>query len=244
MALIGLRGGARQLLQDRALGLVDRMDLDGELMNRGQRFVVGFRTRIVGGLNHVLADDDDRQQDELEEGLGDPGDDDDRVAGAKRGGQGDQGDRRQQGGDPHRADGLGDLHGEPGVELADRAGAVALLLAAVAENQARYVYLRLAALGTAHGSSLLIVMTWSVSFGAGGCCASSYSRHWQDGGGEGAAARYGGPRADAVEPDAFTRGGVGRGQGGGDAGGGRLACRGGDLDADRRQCRAGGLPWR
>src|SRR5260370_41898062 len=193
MALIGLRGGALQLHQDRALGLVDRVDLDRELVDRGQGFMVGLSARVVGSLNHVLADDDDRQQDELEEGLGDPGDDDDRVAGAKRGGQGDQGDRRKQVGDPHRADGLGDLHGEPGVELADRAGAVDRLLDVVAENQARYVYLRLAALGTAHGSSLLIVMTWSVSFGAGGCCASSYSRHWQDGRGDGAAARYGGP---------------------------------------------------
>ena len=139
MALIGLRGGGLQLIQDRALYLVDRVDFDGELMDCAQRFVVGFRTRVVGCLNHVLPDDDDRQQNELEEGLGDPGDDDDHVAAPQGGRQRDEGDRRKQVSDPHRAHGLGDLHREPGVELADRAGAVNLLVDVVAENQAGYV---------------------------------------------------------------------------------------------------------
>jgi hypothetical protein len=54
------------------LGLVDRVDLDGQLVDGTQGFVVGLRTRVVGGLDHVLADDDDGQQNDLQEGLGDP----------------------------------------------------------------------------------------------------------------------------------------------------------------------------
>ena len=61
------------------MGFVDRVDLDGQLMDRGQRFVVGLSPRVVRGLDHVLADDDDGQQDQLEKRLRDPGDDDDDV---------------------------------------------------------------------------------------------------------------------------------------------------------------------
>jgi hypothetical protein len=76
-------------------------------------------------------------------------------------GQRDEGNGREKVGDPHRADGLGDLHGQIGVESTDWSGAVDLLVDVVAQDKAGYVYLRLAALGTAHSSSLLIVMALS-----------------------------------------------------------------------------------
>ena len=89
MAYRHLGGRALQLLQNLGLRFIDRVDLDGQPVDSAQRFVVGLGPDIVGGLNHVLTDDDDRQQNELEKGLGDPGDDYDDLARVDGGGQRD-----------------------------------------------------------------------------------------------------------------------------------------------------------
>jgi len=75
----------------------------------------------------VLADDDDRQQHQLEEGLSDPGDDDDRVAARERRGRADQGEEREEVGAPHGAHHDGDLEADPAVELRHLGSAVELL---------------------------------------------------------------------------------------------------------------------
>ena len=41
--------------------------LRGHLVERGQRLVVGLGARVLGGRDHLLTDDDDRQQDQLQE---------------------------------------------------------------------------------------------------------------------------------------------------------------------------------
>jgi hypothetical protein len=121
------RGEARQDLLDRGvLGLEVSLDLFG-LLEHGRRVVVGgVGAGVGGGGLHVLTDDDDRQQDQLQEGLGDPGDDDERVAGLEGRRGADQGEQREQVGAPHRPDDQGDLQPDLGVQASDRAGPVHL----------------------------------------------------------------------------------------------------------------------
>jgi hypothetical protein len=82
---------------------------------------VRIHERLLGSLvgcrcEHVLADDDHRQQHQLEKRLGDPGDEDDGAVGADGDRKAFAGDRREEVGTPHRADTVGDLDGEPRVE--------------------------------------------------------------------------------------------------------------------------------
>ena len=60
------------------------LDLEGGVEDRVGVLVGGLRTRVGGSALHVLADDDDAQEDQLQEGLTDPRDDRDRGSGLGR----------------------------------------------------------------------------------------------------------------------------------------------------------------
>ena len=74
-----------------------------------------FRASVRGGRGDVLAHDDDRQQDELEKRLRDPGNDA-FTARLQRSGQANQCDRREDIGAPHRAHPVGDLDCQPRID--------------------------------------------------------------------------------------------------------------------------------
>ena len=80
----------------------------------GEGFVISLDFGILLALDNILADHNDRQQDQLEEGLGDPGDqgnqaDVDHPAGknlqaeslGQNGGEGDKGQQTKKIGTPH-----------------------------------------------------------------------------------------------------------------------------------------------
>src|SRR2546426_3941152 len=115
------------LLQHRLLLLEHLELLHVDRVERGERDVVGLGTRILAGGDDVLADDDDRQQDKLEEGLAEPRDTDEGVA-VKEGLHGlrkrDERDQDEQVRGPHRPARPGDVHRQPAVETTEGARAV------------------------------------------------------------------------------------------------------------------------
>src|ERR1035437_479175 len=85
LRVFGGRERPQDLLDRIVLDLQVRLDLLG-LLQHGRRVVIGRqRTRVSRGGLHVLPDDDDRQQDQLQERLGDPPDDDERLTGLEGG---------------------------------------------------------------------------------------------------------------------------------------------------------------
>src|SRR6267378_7447628 len=94
------------LLQHRLLLLEHLELLDVDRVQRAERDVVSLGARILAGGDDVLADDDDRQQNKLQERLAQPGDADDSVAGEEcleRLREGDEPDEDEQVRGPHRA---------------------------------------------------------------------------------------------------------------------------------------------
>ena len=108
--------GGENLLDRGVLGGEVCLDLLG-LFQHGSRIVVGgLGTGICGSGLNVLADDDDRQEDELQERLRDPGDNDDRIAGLERGRSAHEGEDCEEIRAPHRANDQRDLKPDLGVD--------------------------------------------------------------------------------------------------------------------------------
>ena len=107
---------ADHLLEDRVLGDEVLLELH-DLVEDRIGIVVGGLGPLVGGRGeHVLADDDHRQEDQLQEGLRDPRDEHHWAVGTHRRGEADEGECSEGVRAPHGADAIGYLHGEPGVE--------------------------------------------------------------------------------------------------------------------------------
>jgi catechol 2,3-dioxygenase-like lactoylglutathione lyase family enzyme len=115
--------GELGVLAQHAVDLLGQLDV---LLDQLVHVVVDLEQRLgvlVGllelhvrlGRRDLLADHDDRQEDELEEGLGEPGDQR-RGARLDRGGKADQRERREGIGAPHGADHVGDPDRELVVE--------------------------------------------------------------------------------------------------------------------------------
>jgi len=82
---------------------------------------LGVLVRVFGSLIrgcglHVLANDDDRQEHQLQKCLRDPPHDDELLVGLQRRGQRDQRHHREKVGTPHGADSHRDKHPEAGVQ--------------------------------------------------------------------------------------------------------------------------------
>src|SRR4029077_2970510 len=114
-------------------------------VKRREGFVIGLSSSVLARGDHVLADQDDRQQHQLEGGLGDPGDAGDRVAMQKGHHRVRKRDQRQQCEDvrrPHRPHARRDEHRQPAVELSQHAGAVHIGMSLAALDEPRDVLSR------------------------------------------------------------------------------------------------------
>ena len=120
----GLTVEGLHLLQDLAdlsvLSLHGVLEPEGSVKNRVGILVGGLRTGVGGGALHGLADDDDAQEDQLQEGLTNPRDDRDDVVGVDGGWERDDSEHGERVHAPHRADPHGDLEGEECVEPGER----------------------------------------------------------------------------------------------------------------------------
>ena len=130
------------LVEHLALLLQHLQLLDVDRVQRRQGDVVGLGSGVLTRRDHVLPDDDDRQQHQLQERLAQPGDAEIGVAGQECV-QGlrerNERDQNENVGGPHRAHRFRDVNGEPAVESPHRAGAVNHLGDTSRCDQARFV---------------------------------------------------------------------------------------------------------